>query len=94
MLDRYFAKRRLIVAIHNFHQTRDSLLTFTSSFQESQFFRWTIERIQVMVDQFLRKFAGVYRTERRMEKKRAEEEARRAAKELARQVGRTGLVVQ
>lgn len=39
-----------------------------------------------MVDQFLRKFAGVYRAERRMQKREAEIKAREAARELARQV--------
>lgn len=48
-LQRYQAKRMLGLAIHDFHTNREAILTFTSSFQESQFFRWTIERIQVWI---------------------------------------------
>ena len=57
---RWQVKRKLVLTIDLFHNNQMKMRTFTSSFLESQFFRWSIEKLQIKVDNFMRRFTIVY----------------------------------
>ncbi len=83
---RWQVKRKLVLTIDLFHNNQMKMRTFTSSFLESQFFRWSIEKLQIKVDNFMRRFTIVYHIEKRREAELRAEAAAEAARKLAAQV--------
>jgi hypothetical protein len=73
------------VNLHFFHSITLFLFALFES-SPAQFFRWSIEKLQIKVDNFMRRFTIVYHIEKRREAELRAEAAAEAARKLAAQL--------